>query len=327
MWIHLDLIREIRQSVNDIFPVADYAFTTIPTYPCGQIGFVVASLDPKENLRKPLREVPECRYWSPSVHTAAFTLPEFARKVIEDGQQAPPRVIASGNGEATKRDAKKVLLLGSGYVARPFAEYITRYQEYSLTVSSSKQKNADKMAEGLPRTKALAVDVKNPKDLEAAVAAHDVVISLVPYIYHADVIKAAIKGPYRGVKARKAMLTYLSRARPQARPTSSRRRTSPTPSAISSPRSRRPASPSSTRLVSTPDLTTSTPSRPSTTSTPTAARSLRSPPTAVVFLPPRRPTIPSATSSRGPRVVSCSLCATRASSGKTEKSRPSPVST
>ncbi|PWN31032.1 putative chimeric spermidine synthase/saccharopine reductase [Jaminaea rosea] len=193
MWIHLNLIREIRQSVNDIFPVADYAFTTIPTYPCGQIGFVVASLKPNEDLRQPLREVSDCRYWSPAVHKAAFTLPEFARKVIEDGEQAPPRVIASGDGEVAKRNAKKVLLLGSGYVARPFAEYITRYQEYSLTVSSSKQANADKMAEGLPRTKAQAVNVQNPQELEAAVAAHDVVISLVPYIYHVDVIKAAMK--------------------------------------------------------------------------------------------------------------------------------------
>ena len=38
------------------------------------------------------------------------------------------------------------------------------------------------------------MDVTNPAALEKAVAENDLVISLVPYIYHAAVIKAAIKG-------------------------------------------------------------------------------------------------------------------------------------
>ena len=36
--------------------------------------------------------------------------------------------------------------------------------------------------------------MKNTEALETAVAEHDVVISLIPYTYHAAVIKAAIKG-------------------------------------------------------------------------------------------------------------------------------------
>jgi len=36
--------------------------------------------------------------------------------------------------------------------------------------------------------------VNNTEVLEAAVAEHDLVISLIPYTYHAAVIKAAIKG-------------------------------------------------------------------------------------------------------------------------------------
>lgn len=46
---------------------------------------------------------------------------------------------------------------------------------------------------GLPRAAALALDVKSP-DLDIYVASHDVVISLVSFIYHADVIRSAIKG-------------------------------------------------------------------------------------------------------------------------------------
>lgn len=50
------------------------------------------------------------------------------------------------------------------------------------------------MASKLPRTTGIALDASDTSALEAAVAAHDLVISLIPYIHHADVIKAAIKG-------------------------------------------------------------------------------------------------------------------------------------
>ena len=50
------------------------------------------------------------------------------------------------------------------------------------------------MAEGLPNATGISLDVNSPADLEAQVAAHDLVISLIPYTYHAAVIKAAIKG-------------------------------------------------------------------------------------------------------------------------------------
>lgn len=196
-WIHLPLIRELRQSTKQLFPVAEYAFTTIPTYPCGQIGFIVCSLDAQRDIRSPLREVPNCRYYNAKTHVASFVLPEFARAVVEDGAPAPGPTIASGDGSAAvaKRDAKKILLLGSGYVAQPFADYMLRYPEYSLTVASSRIENAQKLADALNngRATAQAVDVNNDSSLEDAISKHDVVISLIPYTYHAAVIKAACK--------------------------------------------------------------------------------------------------------------------------------------
>ena len=50
------------------------------------------------------------------------------------------------------------------------------------------------MATGLPNTTATSIDVTSASSLEPAVAAHDLVISLIPYTLHAAVIKAAIKG-------------------------------------------------------------------------------------------------------------------------------------
>ncbi|CAO1621531.1 unnamed protein product [Parajaminaea phylloscopi] len=198
IWCHLEFIQQIRKSVNELFPVAEYAFTTIPTYPSGQIGFIVASLDANDNLRKPLREVPDCRYWSPQVHTSAFSLPEFARRAIIDGEPAPGPVVASGEGANTTdklQGEKKVLLLGTGYVAKPFADYITRSANIHLTAASTNKANGEKMSEGLPpRITSITLDVNDTAALEAAVASHDVVVSLIPYTYHADVIKAACKG-------------------------------------------------------------------------------------------------------------------------------------
>ena len=44
-WLHLDLIRSSISSCRQVFPVVCYAFTTIPSYPSGQIGFLLASND------------------------------------------------------------------------------------------------------------------------------------------------------------------------------------------------------------------------------------------------------------------------------------------
>ena len=65
----------------------------------------------------------------------------------------------------------------------------------SMTCSACRTlKSAQSLGEGLKNTTAISLDVNNAEALEKAVAAHDLVISLIPYTYHAAVIKAAIKG-------------------------------------------------------------------------------------------------------------------------------------
>ena len=51
MWLHLDLIGEVLKHCTQVFPSVDYAFTTIPTYPSGQIGFLMCSTSPNCVLR------------------------------------------------------------------------------------------------------------------------------------------------------------------------------------------------------------------------------------------------------------------------------------
>ncbi|KAG6821131.1 hypothetical protein H0H93_006470 [Arthromyces matolae] len=197
LWLHLPLIEELQKVTRNIFPVSEYAFTTIPTYPSGQIGFVVCSKEPGRDLRTPVRQVPGTRYYNSDVHKAAFILPEFGRALLKEGRDLLPkfgRAAREIQNQKEGKATKKILLLGSGFVARPCAEYVVREPSNELTIACRTLENAKALGEGLPSTTALSLDVLDTAALEAAIAAHDLVISLIPYTYHAAVIAAAIKG-------------------------------------------------------------------------------------------------------------------------------------
>jgi spermidine synthase len=121
LWLHLDVIESLASMCSEVFGAEGagaeaggaagassspssggsvaYAYTTIPTYPSGQIGMMVchkarsggeAPLDPREPRQPqpapadgvsggaPLK-LPPLQYYSPSVHRAAFALPRFAQ--------------------------------------------------------------------------------------------------------------------------------------------------------------------------------------------------------------------------------------------------------
>jgi len=44
-WMNMDQVYSTFQHCKTVFPVAAYAVTAVPTYPTGQIGFVLGSLD------------------------------------------------------------------------------------------------------------------------------------------------------------------------------------------------------------------------------------------------------------------------------------------
>ena len=101
LWLHLDLIRPLISAITPLFRTVEYAYTTIPSYPSGQIGFVIAtkagSADGEDENGKEVgecvgckvprrvpdeEEAPRLRYYTPEVHGAAFVLPAFARRAI-----------------------------------------------------------------------------------------------------------------------------------------------------------------------------------------------------------------------------------------------------
>ncbi|RYP37541.1 hypothetical protein DL767_002849 [Monosporascus sp. MG133] len=89
----------------------------------------------------------------------------------------------------------KILVLGSGMVAKPCVDYLLRNPGNELTIASRTLSTAQNVANSSerPRATAIQLDVESP-ELGGAIAEHDLVISLVPFVYHAEVIRLAIKG-------------------------------------------------------------------------------------------------------------------------------------
>lgn len=88
MWLHLPIIKEVTAACRKVFPTVEYAYTTIPTYPSGQIGFMICSKDPNANPKVPLRKwTPEeeaqlTKYYNSEIHKAAFVLPTWVAKEL-----------------------------------------------------------------------------------------------------------------------------------------------------------------------------------------------------------------------------------------------------
>ncbi|KAK9332977.1 Spermidine/spermine synthase [Lipomyces starkeyi] len=88
IWLHMPLIRDLKKACSEVFPVAEYAYTTIPTYPSGQIGFMVCSKDTECKVDTPTRVTdPEkekelFRYYNAAIHKASFVLPTWARTFL-----------------------------------------------------------------------------------------------------------------------------------------------------------------------------------------------------------------------------------------------------
>lgn len=88
-WLHAELIRPLMLGCSKLFPVVEYAYTTVPTYPSGQIGFIICSNDADVDLKIPQRKPTDdlqnvLRYYNSQLHQAAFVLPQFAKRALLD---------------------------------------------------------------------------------------------------------------------------------------------------------------------------------------------------------------------------------------------------
>lgn len=88
-----------------------------------------------------------------------------------------------------------MLLLGSGRVAAPVVDYMLRSQDNFLVVASAELDQAKELIRKYPAARASAVhlDVTDALNLDGLVQDKDLVISVVPAVFHARVATACVK--------------------------------------------------------------------------------------------------------------------------------------
>ncbi|KAI2633153.1 saccharopine dehydrogenase [Hypomontagnella submonticulosa] len=87
---------------------------------------------------------------------------------------------------------QKVLMLGAGFVTRPTLDILCA-SGIPVTVACRTLESAKGLSVGVQNATPISLDVSNAQALDAEVAKHDLVISLIPYTFHATVIKSAIR--------------------------------------------------------------------------------------------------------------------------------------
>ncbi|KAF5281659.1 hypothetical protein FQR65_LT14589 [Abscondita terminalis] len=86
----LEHVQETVRNCRKHFATVKYAIANVPTYPTGQIGFVIGSLDRDAALESckfafsaEQIDTLSLRYYNDRVHRASFVLPNFAEKMLK----------------------------------------------------------------------------------------------------------------------------------------------------------------------------------------------------------------------------------------------------
>ncbi|KAL4705341.1 hypothetical protein ACJJTC_006827 [Scirpophaga incertulas] len=89
IWNDLGLVTSTLDYCKKQFPAASYAYASVPTYPSGQIGFVLGSLDkdiifdtPKLVFTRDQEIEMKLRYYNSDIHKAAFVLPTHVKYLL-----------------------------------------------------------------------------------------------------------------------------------------------------------------------------------------------------------------------------------------------------
>uniref|UniRef100_A0A8R1TJM2 PABS domain-containing protein n=1 Tax=Onchocerca volvulus TaxID=6282 RepID=A0A8R1TJM2_ONCVO len=87
-WLDLKFIKSLVKHASDLYPRVAYAVGFVPTYPSGQMGYLLCSKDQKQDLTVPLKMLSESevkrmnlKYYNSDIHRSAFVLPQFIKEL------------------------------------------------------------------------------------------------------------------------------------------------------------------------------------------------------------------------------------------------------
>ncbi|KAI8093702.1 Saccharopine dehydrogenase-domain-containing protein [Halteromyces radiatus] len=126
--------------------------------------------------------------WSSSIRDAI---------IAQDGEltsahQDLKSPLASVKGVQHK-DKKKVLLLGSGMVAGPLVNHLTKRSDVEMVVASNMIQEAQALVANKSNAQAVTLDISNQAQLSTMISKADVVVSFVPAFLHANVAKLCVE--------------------------------------------------------------------------------------------------------------------------------------
>lgn len=88
-WSQVEHVKETLKNCRKHFEVVNYATASVPTYPTGLIGFVIASRQSQDVLTVPKLkfsdeevETLDLRYYNSEIHCASFVLPNIIKKLL-----------------------------------------------------------------------------------------------------------------------------------------------------------------------------------------------------------------------------------------------------
>ncbi|MCP4213130.1 MAG: saccharopine dehydrogenase, partial [bacterium] len=88
---------------------------------------------------------------------------------------------------------KKSLVLGSGLVSRPGIHYLLARKDFHITVASNELDVAQELVKGFGNGQAVYLDVKAEDGLENLVKDNDIIVSLLPWVFHVQVAELCLK--------------------------------------------------------------------------------------------------------------------------------------
>lgn len=87
---------------------------------------------------------------------------------------------------------KKVLILGAGMVVQPIVSHLLKHN-FEVTVATRTRSKAQALVKGHPGGRAVEWNVEDEAGLDILIAAHDLSVSLLPWVHHPLVAKNCIK--------------------------------------------------------------------------------------------------------------------------------------
>ncbi|KAL3994684.1 spermidine synthase [Acanthocheilonema viteae] len=88
-WIDIKFIKNLIKHASTLYPRLAYAVGFVPTYPTGQMGYLLCSKDENQDITVPRKTLSEneikrmnLRYYNSDIHRSAFILPQFVKEAL-----------------------------------------------------------------------------------------------------------------------------------------------------------------------------------------------------------------------------------------------------